>query len=450
MKAGPAHPSAGTESMARTPRDKLDNEKDRIRTLADDGAVSEKCAEAILEWADALDEATVKNKYYDEDGSVKGLKPATIKTYLKHLRLCCTAGLEPLSATAADFNTIMDWMHDEQGKAKGTLASAQSSGRAFYRYHDFGVDPEDIHTFTPEKTPRHDETDMFEENEVRALRQTCGELRMATRTRALLELLIFTGQRITALLTLRMKDVDIREGYIFLNDEYDDEHGGLKGALARGRKRPMFGARKYVRDYKQLRRGMADPNDFFFIGDPSVASTDLDSHLSHAAATDSLRKLADIAGVDKPVNPHNFRHYTTTILKRDYDLDPDTIRMLLGHVEGSSTLEETYSHLFDDDYIQKAEIALGVKEDDDGPKAFTPDVCPTCGELLEDHWRRCPSCDELFGPSEDFLEKLKDVTERSRDEGLKTADDAHIRFARAMTEAGANPETVLEEMARLN
>jgi hypothetical protein len=62
--------------------------------------------------------------------------------------------------------------------------------------------------------------DMFTEDEGNALRRACGQSELPTRNRALLELLIFTGQRLGALLTLRIGDVDTREGYIYLNDDY--------------------------------------------------------------------------------------------------------------------------------------------------------------------------------------------------------------------------------------
>lgn len=130
-----------------------------------------------------------------------------------------------------------------------------------------------------------------------------------------------------------------------------------------------------------------------------------------------MRRIGTYAGIDKPVNAHNFRHYFATIMYRDYDLDRDTIRMLLGHVKGSSALEKTYSHLFDEDYIRKAEEALGYREKEQR-SPFTPETCPTCGELLEEHWRRCPACDERFAPGE---EDIKDLAKEVREEVTNVA-----------------------------
>jgi len=435
--------------MAQTPRDKLEYERGNVEDRADEGDISEEAKDAILEWSDALDEATVRNKYRDEDGDVKGLRPGTVLDYTKAVRLCCDRDFDPTGVgDVEDVNDFMDALHDDHGLSKGTCAKYQCALKTFYRYHDLGVDPEAITTFTPDSSPKHDEQDMFTDDEVQALRQACGDTRNAVRNRAFLELLIFTGQRVKAVLTLRLKDVD--DGYIYLNEDYDDEFGGLKGALARGRKRPIFGARKYVRDYINLRRSGADPDDWLFVGDPSHPQTDPDGHWSEGAVEGTLNRLAESAGVDKPVNPHNFRHYCATVMKRDHDVDPATIKMLFGHVEGSDALEKTYQHLFDADYIEKAEVALGVRDEDDGPKSFTPDICPTCGELLEEHWRRCPSCDEVFGPSEDFAEQLDEARDRARDEGMSSLDPDTVAVAQAISEAGADPAGLAETLAALD
>lgn len=438
--------------MASTPRDRLERTRASVEAAADEGEISDECAAALLEWADALDGDTVRHKYRDEDGQTQTFKPRSIDTYLTSLRICAEDGLDLLETTAAEFNDHMDALHDDVGKTKATLSSYQSAARTFYRYHDdLGVDPDTIDVFTPESESAVDETDMFEEHEVQALRSACAETGMPTRNRALLELLIFTGQRIRALVTLRVGDVDLEEGHLYLNDDYEREHGGLKGALARGRKRPMFGAQKYVRDYIEYHRREASDDDWLFIGDPSHWKTDPDDHWAVVSADQTLRRMGEAAGVDKPVNAHNFRHYCATVLYRDYDVDRDAIRMLLGHVEGSSTLEETYSHLFDDDYIRKMERQLGVAdEDDDQSKAWTPDICTTCGEVLEDHHWRCPACSAVYGPGEDFEERLADARNETRERAIDSTESDIIKTLKVFGKAMGREDEMIEAIDQVN
>ena len=395
------------EPMATTPRDLVDREEQKVESLADDGDITPECRDRLLEYADALDPKTVRHQYENPHGKTDEFSVRTVAAYLGPLRRTAADGLDLPTATADEFNDTMDAFHDDDGLSKNTLSTYQVAASHFYGYHDdLGVDREDIHVYNAPSKKKHDETDLFTEAEVDALRQACGSTQNPPRNRALLELLIFTGQRIGALLTLRVKDVELNpEGddnnaYIYLNDEYEAEHGGLKGALARGRKRPMFGAKKYVRDWLDYHPEGDDPEAWLFVGNPNHWKTDPDGHLSHSSADHRLKQIAKEAGVEKPVNPHNFRHYCATVLYRDYDLDRDAIRMLLGHVEGSSALEEVYSHVLDGDFIEKAEEAMGYREPDESTP-FTPETCPTCGELLKDGWRQCPNCQEAFGPTDD-------------------------------------------------
>jgi integrase len=406
--------------MATTPRDRLENEKNRIRSLPDEAYCSQEHAEALLEFGEALDSEKVRHKYHDESGNVKTLKPRSIDRYLSCLRLCIKGGLDIFNATAAEFNDHMDKLHDVDGKAKTTVQGYQAAGEAFYRYHDhLGVDPDDINHYGERSEPRHDERDMFTPEDIKALRQAVGETKTTTRNRALLELLIFTGQRIGALVTLRIGDIEFEDGnhgYIYLNEDYDKENGGLKGALNRGKKRPMFGATKYVRDWIQYHpKGGDDPDPdaWLFIGDPSHWKTDPNDHWAKVSADHVLRRIGEYADIDKPVNAHNFRHYCATVLYRDYDLDRDTIRMLLGHVRGSSALEEVYSHLFEDDYIQRAEERMGYREKEER-NPFTPETCPTCGNLLGDSDKACSNCGSVFTPDAESI-VIDDSDERIRE-----------------------------------
>lgn len=408
--------------MAESPRERLERQKNKIRSLTEDETLTPECRDALLEYADALDPKKARYDYSYENGSTE-YKPRTIARYLSSLRIAAQDGLDLMDATAEDFNDLINTMHDDEGKSKVTLQGYQWAAIHFYRYHDhLGVDTDGIRLFKEKSEPRHDERDIFTEEEVNALRQACGETKNPPRNRALLELLIFTGQRLTALLTLRIKDVELdppgndNNSYIYLNEDYDREHGGLKGALERGRKRPMFGARKYVRDWLQYHPNGDDPEAWLFVGDPNHWKTDPDDHLSRPTADKRLRLIAEKAGVDKPANAHAFRHYCATVLYRDYEIDRDTIRMLFGHVKGSSALEEIYSHLFEDDYIQNAEEKMGYREPE--PRnPFTPETCPTCGELLKDDWRNCPSCGESFAPTADIAESV----EKTKDEATAAA-----------------------------
>ena len=212
----------------------------------------------------------------------------------------------------------------------------------------------------------------------------------------------------------------------------------------------MFGARKFVRDWLEYHPEGDDDEAWLFVSDPNHGKTVPGEHFSPPSARGQLRKIGQDAGVTKPVNPHNFRHYCCTVLYRDYEVDFDTIRMLFGHAKGSRTLEATYSHVLDDDYIQSAEESLGFREETDRTP-FTPDTCPTCGELLKDGWRQCPNCQEVFGPTEDIEEAAaeteEEVTKAALAEDLGADDRATLQ---AILEVVEDPTDLAARLADLD
>lgn len=436
--------------MALTPREHLESELDRIRDAVGDFLTQEE-ADLILEFADAMDEKTVRHKYHDFEGEVKTYAPGSIKSYVSGVRLIGRNGADLTDTTADEVNAQMDSFHDDDGLTKSTIAIRQSAMKCFFNYHDLGVDPQDIDRFKPDPSPSVDETDMFTQEEVEDLRRAVGETQMPLRNRAFLELCIFTGQRLLALLSLRIKHVDVDDGYLYLNKEFDDEHGGLKGAIDRGRKRPMFGATKYVRDWLNHHPYRDDKDAWLFIPSPSSPMSSEGDYWSEPAAERLLKRAGDTAGIeDKPVKPHNFRHFCATVLKRDYDVHADTIRMLLGHSDTSRTLEETYSHLFDEDHIHDAEEALGYREPDESRKAFTPETCPTCGMLIEPDWRSCPNCNETFGPAAQVEDATEDVSEETTDAALtRDLSPEEQKGLRSLLEAVDDTEGLAEKLREL-
>ena len=427
--------------MATTPQQRLDRELDKIESLNDEGELSDEEADRILEYADAINQDKARYSLENENGRTVSLAVRSVEAYVRNIRITIQEGLNLLEATTEDLNNIIHYMHDEQGKSKSTLGSYQTAFEHFYRYHsDLEVNPDEIEKYGEKSNVRHDEQDMFTEEEVQALRNACSETGMPVRNRAFLELLIFTGQRMGALLTLRIKDVELEKerAYIYLNDEYDEEYGGLKNATQRGRKRPIFGAEKYVRDWIEYHPNSDNPDAWLFIGDPSHWKTSKDDHWSRPSADQRLRQIGKIAEIDKPVNCHNFRHYCATVLYRDYDLRKDTIRMLLGHAEGSKALEEVYSHVFDEDYIHRAEEKMGYREPED-KNPFTPETCPTCGELLEEGDKACSNCGAFFAPdSEHFEDQIKEDTYQDKAEAEGLEEEA-VDLVRKLSE---NPEAL--------
>jgi integrase len=356
------------------------------------GDVSERDADAICDLLDALDPKHPADVFQANGNGTETKESKTLANYTSRLRLASTeVDGDLLDQTTDSINQLMADMADgtadiapDDGYSVGSVGQYQSALKAFYRYQDgHNVDPEEIPVFAPEDTSV-DDRDMFEVDEVQAMRDAID----SPRERCLFELLAFTGQRIRAIQTLRIKDIDLDDGVLYLNEDAE----GLKGAKG---KRPLLGAEAYVRrwlDYHPTK----EPDDYL-ITPKATGGGEPGGMITQDTLRYHLRKIADKAGVDKDVHPHIFRHYFTTIAKRDYDMDDAYIKHLRGDAPGSRVMETTYRHLSDADAVEHADAKFeGREPETESP--LTPEKCPTCGEIMEPNAKACSACGTVFTP----------------------------------------------------
>jgi len=376
--------------------EKLNSERTRIEQYGDDRTLPRETTNALLEWASALHPHEPEFEYVAPDGEQRDFAISTVQSYLRAMRKVAERALPNLlDVSAKTFNDTINAMHTGEnpnvkdgGLAKTTLAITQSAAQTFFWY--FGlVHPKQINVYQKSKEPKHDEFDLFSREDVKALRANVDRLR----DRVLLELLLNTGQRISAIQGLRIKDIDIEAGVFSLNTERE----GLKGAADRSKKRPLLGAKPFLANWLEVHPLAGEPDAFLFVGDPDHHYTDLDQPLCQGTIRRMLKGTAERADVEKPVNPHNFRHYWTTMMKQDYGLNDEEIKYLLGHKRTGNGVNRVYNHSMDATLQMNTERKVGIREEQKA-KPLTPDACVECGESLESHWTCCPLCGTKYGP----------------------------------------------------
>ena len=97
------------------------------------------------------------------------------------------------------------------------------------------------------------------------------------------------------------------------------------------------------------------------------------------------------------MNPHNFRHYWTTLMKQDYGLNDEEIKLLLGHKRESNGLNLTYNHTIAETLLSNTARKIGGANEP-REKHLAPEGCAVCDEALESHWRCCPVCRTDYAP----------------------------------------------------
>lgn len=365
----------------------------------------------------------------------------TLRAWKNRLRIVAKrTEVDLTEATADDLNkfwdSIMQGTHPDvkdSGLSQNTVTSQQSTVRVFYEYHDdLGIEVEDLSVIAPDKTTV-DERQIFTGEEIDKMREVITH----PRDRCLFDLFVYTGQRLRAVQTLRIKDIDLDSGEFHLNTD----EAGLKGADG---KRPLLLAEASVRDW--INKGHPNPDDgeAYLICHRDDYRSDTDAHdpLSQRSIRRVLKNIVNEAGLDKPANPHNFRHSFVTIAKRRYDMEDIHIKGLIGHKLKSRVMEETYAHLKDEDHVQAAKEATGLSEpEDDSP--FSPEACPNCSEPLPENAKACPACGITMTPD---AKVVKDQVEEDIYEGKGAAEDddeeAAVDALKELVED--NPQKVIE------
>lgn len=188
------------------------------------------------------------------------------------------------------------------------------------------------------------------------------------RDRAFLEVVAGTGQRVTAVVTLRVGDV-----YLDGSEQLDHPHvllnksiagDGDKGAIEQaGRLRPIAGGdtgpiRQWIENHPlgdaEVRAEHGAPDDFedcyLFVGSLSQGRTDATGNWGSDSARDMLARrkadTADLTGVDTVANetdvrPKTWRAYAYT-RSLALDIDESDRRKMFGWAKGSDTGQEQY------------------------------------------------------------------------------------------------------------
>lgn len=373
--------------MGKGPRERFLRERERIKSITDDDV-----RETLEAFADATDpEIAHETVPIVESGRITKHESRTnggAKAYCSILRSAHDRGLDLLDADSETINAFMNELvtkpsnrrHDlvdyEDHIMRTTAKNWQGALRTFYRWctepsrsedrPDVEIDwpADEIRMFTGSSEPKHDSDDLPEAEDLNALREACMTSMNTRRDRAFLELAAGTGQRVYALVTLRVGDLrlDGDTPHIMLNPMIRDD--GDKGAIeAAGRWRPIVTDPGPIREWlsnhplrdADSRREAGAPSSFedcyAFVGQPEQRRTDLSSHWGINAArqmlerrADYTRRADDLHSVTIPVNPHNWRHFAYTKSQDVPELDEPTRRKVFGWRPGSKAGEDLYGH----------------------------------------------------------------------------------------------------------
>ncbi len=263
----------------------------------------------------------------ERDGS-----PHTHRNYEKDLTLLKQASGGRTWAQM-DLLTLRQFVAQQRsgGLSKSTVARRVASIRSFFRYlsREGLISSNPALGLTRPKQDKHLPSFLSQEEATRLVEAPAGDSFAARRDKAILETLYSTGLRVSELVGLKIRDVDLI--------------GGSLRTIGKGRKERLVPVGSYsikaIRDYlKRLRPADASPEKTLF------------QNQRHGPLTDrSVRRILNRyltqVQVQTRISPHSLRHsFATHLLDRGADLR--AVQELLGHSSLSTT--QVYTHVTTD------------------------------------------------------------------------------------------------------
>ena len=214
------------------------------------------------------------------------------------------------------------------------------------------------------------------------------------RDRALIVLLYESGARIGELLDIKILDIE------------NDNYGCLINISGKTgpRKIRVIASAPAINNWLLEHPDREDKHAYLFCG---IWGKKRGKDIGYNTVYKSLKNAAEKAGINKPVNPHHFRHSRATELANKFT--EAQLCEYFGWVQGSKEAS-TYVHLCGRD-IDSAVLKLHgiVNEEDEQNNKFSPIECPRCKTKNDPSAKFCSQCSlGLDLSAVEHFEKQKD------------------------------------------
>ncbi len=264
----------------------------------------------------------------------KGLSENTRNAYsrdlVRYLDYLEKAGRSlPSAVISSDIASFM-LVLQKLGLAARSRARCLSAIRMFHKFLMI-ENYADRNPATIIEAPRalHKLPQFLDSREVDALFASCiGESSENIRDYAMLELLYATGLRVSELVNLKLREVNLDSGYLMTVGKGNKERLVPIGESARLR------CTAYL-DSVRFRIDPMKQNIYFFL-------SRLVEPMSRQAFWNIIKKRSQLAGIRKNISPHTLRHsFATHLLENGADLR--SVQIMLGHADLAST--QIYTHV---------------------------------------------------------------------------------------------------------
>lgn len=336
---------------------------------------------------------------FKRDLSLDGKSDARIQKVTSHLKIIAEhAGDTPFTEMdLGDIKDLVEWIHGRD-IAETTQADYKKVIKQFWKWleGENGEYPDKVDWITT-TGPSSNGTlpkDLLTREDVDALKDACKN----KRDRAFIAILYETGARIGELIDLTVGDIE------------DHTHGRkivIDGKTGQ-RRLPLIESvpalNKWLNEHPS-----GEPDA------PLWCQLQKDEQLSyHYIRQKLLERPAKRAGIEKPMNPHHFRHSRATELAQEFK--EAELCEWFGWVQGSN-VPGKYVHLSGRDIDSSYFKHHDIEEEDEEEDKNQVQECPRCDELNESDDQYCSRCG--FALSEEARDKqaeLREDVDREKEE----------------------------------
>lgn len=280
----------------------------------------------------SVNKITIDN-YLDVIWMEKGLSKNSLYSYGRDLKNFSQwlepLGIELLSASRSNIQMYLSHRF-EQGLSARTTARQLSCLRSFYRHflreNIIIVDPTVL--IDNPKLGRPLPKSLSEQDIEALLATPDTEDSLGLRDRTMLEVLYASGLRVTELVSLRLHEVNLRQGIVRVFGK------GSKERLVPLGDEAMSWLQKYIKDSRPLLLN-GKQSDILFLSTRA-------QQMTRQTFWHRLKIHVRDAHIDKQISPHTLRHaFATHLLNHGADLR--VVQLLLGHSDLSTT--QIYTHV---------------------------------------------------------------------------------------------------------
>ena len=263
----------------------------------------------------------------------RNYSPNTLEAYqhdLLHLQnYCLTEGKALLDITLDDLQHFAATLH-EVGIGPSSQARILSGIRSFYRFLllDGFIENDPTELLESPHLGEH-LPEVLSTAEIDQIEASIDLSKWeGHRNRAIIEVLFSCGLRVSELVTLKLSDLFLDEGYVRIFGK------GSKERLVPISNRAIHELNLWFNDRNHMKIKPGE-EDYVFLNRRGA-------HLTRVMIFIMLRQQAEIAGIKKVISPHTLRHsFATALLEGGADLR--VIQALLGHESIGTT--EIYTHI---------------------------------------------------------------------------------------------------------